>query len=338
MKFRAALTSLLGTLTLAGPVAAENAVVLSVHAPAMDWPEARRNVEAELRASGFDVREQQTVVLDPGTLLAELPRHAEADPRSVGAVTVIRVGSTGLAYVWLRDHARLFRIDTPSPDATIAAGMLALRVADMMTVPPASAADEPPPEAPQHEAEAAPTRETSSAPPPAGPSPLWLWLGLGAALVTLPAEPGVQLSTGLSARLSDLVRLEASAAASLLPGEVRVPEGGVLVEHQQLGVHLLATTRENAPWSLSAGAGGAGLCLQAQGSPDDSARGLRDSTCAGLVSARLRLLARWGDAAVWLMTEPGWTLPAVRLRSDERLGVALGRPWWTTTVGLGWRL
>lgn len=338
MKFLAALTSLLGTLTLAAPVLAEGAVVFSVHAPAMDWPEARRNVEAELRASGFEVREQQTAVPDPGTLLAELPERAEGDPRSVGAVTVIRVGSTGLAYVWVRDHARLFRIDTPSPDASIAAGMLALRVADLMTVRPAAPADEAPPEQPPRELVDAPVESTPSAPPPARRSGVWLWLGLGGAFVALPATPGLQLSTGLSARLSDLLRLEVGGAASLLPSEVREPEGSVLVGHQQLGAHLVAGTSDDAPWSVSAGAGGSGLCLQAQGSADTSSRGSRDSTCVGLVSARLRVMGRLGNAALWLMTEPGWALPGVRLRAEERLGTALGRPWWTTTAGVGWHL
>ena len=105
-----------GAAFVVSPAGAEAPVVVSVHAPEMDWPEARRNVEAELRASGFEVEARQSAVVDPGSLLAELPLYAAQEPRSVGSVTVVRVGSTGLAYEWWNGTLRF--ATTPTAQVT----------------------------------------------------------------------------------------------------------------------------------------------------------------------------------------------------------------------------
>ncbi len=339
-----------GVLFVASPAGAEAPLVVSVHAPEMDWPEARRNVEAELRASGFEVEARESRVVDPGSLLADLPLYAAHEPRTVGSVTVVRVGSTGLAYVWVRDHERLFRVDVPIAEANVAAGMLALRVADLMTVrpgrsqedtaagdqaeaprPSSAAARDTSPTTPRFDVSASGDRSGSSARP-------WLWLGAGAAFAVTSSAPGAQITLGAGFPLGEFSSLELGGAVSVTPASVRLSKGSVDVEQQQLGAHLMWRAGGGAHWALTAGLGASGWCLQAQGAAHGEARGLRDTTCVGLASARARLLLRWGEVSFWAMAEPGLALPAVRLRTDQRTDVELGRPWLATTLGVGWHL
>lgn len=340
-----------GAAFVVSPAGAEAPVVVSVHAPEMDWPEARRNVEAELRASGFEVEARQSAVVDPGSLLAELPLYAAQEPRSVGSVTVVRVGSTGLAYVWVRDHERLFRVDVPSAEANVAAGMLALRVADLMTVRPGKRQEDSPPGG-----HPAAPRDSSAAVRDASPPPAsaargrgdgsaseaarpWVWLGAGAAFAVTSGAPGAQITLGAGFPLTGITSLELGGALSVTPASVGLPEGSVDVDHQQLGAHLMLRAGGGAHWSLTTGLGASAWCLQAQGTAqDDDVRGVRDTTCVGLASARARLTLRWRDVSLWAVAEPGLVVPTVRLRADRRTDVELGRPWFAATLGVGWQL
>lgn len=336
-------SSLLVSLSLSTATeaaAADVPEVVSVHAPAMDWPEARRNVEAELRASGFDVQARQSLVRDPGSLLAELPLHAAKHSRSVGSVTVIRVGTTGLAYVWVREHERLFRVDAPSAEANVAAGMLALRVADLMAVRPWKVQEPLPPPAKDEGASAPPEAPTDDGSPGvrSWDGRPWVWLGVGAVSGITSTPPGAQVSLGVNVPLWGPTSLDVGGAASVVPLSARLPEGPAVVNHQQLGGHLMVRASGGEHWSLAAGLGGSGLCLQAQGTPHEAARGLRDATCVGLLSGRARVLFRWHEVLLWAMAEPGWALPGVRLRTDQRADVTVGRPWLAAAVGVGWRL
>lgn len=314
---------------LTGTVRAEPTTVLSVHAPSMDWPEARRDVEAELRASGFDVVPRQSAAVDPTGLLTELASRSAEHPDSVGAVTVLRVGSTGLAYVWIPARQRMFRVNVPTSDARVAAGMLSLRVADLMAVRP-WAEPEPPPKPPP-----------ADTAPPAPESPRlksWIWLGLGPTFGSVTDQPGGHVTLGVNVSFAEHWSLDFGGAASLLTSNARLPEGAVSVDHQQLGAHLLVHPVRAQRWSLAGGLGGGALCLQVQGTTDENVVGLQDAACAGLVTLRARVLVHWDQLLLWATLEPGLALPPVHLRADDRAAGTIGRPWLSASVGVGWRL
>src|SRR5690606_38407256 len=103
--------------------------VRCLRAPEMDWSEGRRSVEAELRASGYETVGAESTAVEPSGLLAEL--RASGHDEVVASVIVVRLGRTGIAYVWLARKDRIFRVVASNEEPAIAAHVLSLRVAEL---------------------------------------------------------------------------------------------------------------------------------------------------------------------------------------------------------------
>ena len=77
------------------------------------------------------------------------------------------------------------------------------------------------------------------------------------------------------------------------------------------------------------------VLTQGEGVASDGFSAKSDSARAALLSARATLTFSHGDWSLLLGIEPGVLLPAVDVSAGGET-VRLGRPWTTTSVGLGW--
>jgi hypothetical protein len=323
----------------AGATLAQEERVSSIEAPALDWPEARRSVEAELRASGFEVSPEQSTAIEPSLLLAELERPGDG---WAGRVTIVRIGATGIAYVWIPAQRRTYRVLAPPTEPSVAAGMLALRVVELLSLHPtpversAGAADDeraaPPPSAPT----APEPTSAAPSPPPVGWAPEAV-LGLGAGLGVGVQSPSTKFLIAMDLRLLPPLYAELSGAASLLPATLAFERGSATMQEQQVGAHLVLSTARERGFTATGGPGIALQCLQLVPKQDTEARATQQQTCVALASARVRAGFTFSTVGVWAMLEPGLSLPRVRLLRDDETIATLG-VWMNASVGLSWQL
>ncbi len=324
----------LASYLFAGTTLAQEGRVSSLEAPTLDWPEARRSVEAELRASGFEVSPVQSSAVEPSLLLGELESPGDG---WTGRVTIVRIGATGIAYVWIPAQRRTYRVLAPPTEPSVAAGMLALRVVELLSLHPApierpaelavAPAAEPPASAPSRLTP--PTQPLDGAPDAA--------LGVGAGLGIGVRSPSTKLLITVGLSLLPPLYAELSGAVSVLPATLAVEQGSATMQEQQLGAHLVLSTARTRGFTASGGPGMALQCLQLVPEQSTEARAMPQHTCVALASARARAGFGFGTVGVWAMLEPGLSLPRVRLLRDNETIATLG-VWMNASVGLSWQL
>jgi hypothetical protein len=329
----------LASYLFAGATLAQEGRVSSLEAPALDWPEARRSVEAELRASGFEVLPERSSAVEPSLLLTELESPGEG---WAGRVTIVRIGATGIAYVWIPAQRRTYRVLAPPTEPSVAAGMLALRVVELLSLHPTPV--ERPAEATEVERVAppaarppgpAPSAAARSAPPVDG-SPEAA-LGVGAGLGVGVRSPSTKFLMTIDLTLLPPLYVELSGAASVLPATLAFERGSATMQEQQLGAHLVLSTARARGFTAAGGPGMALQCLQLVPEQSAGARATQQHTCVALASARARAGFTFGALGVWAMLEPGLSLPRVRLLRDDETIATLG-VWMNASVGLSWQL
>jgi hypothetical protein len=293
--------------------------VVSLRAPEMDWEQGRLSVESELRASGYVVIPSESTAVEPSELLLDLRAAAEAK-RLVASVTVVQVGRTGIAYVWLRERGRLFRVVASNDEPHIAAHVLALRVSELITVPSPKPVDPPG--------------------PPSAPAPhRWeLLLGLGSSHSFGLKHPSFTLNPGLAYRVLPFFDVELGGVLSLARGSETFSSGEVAYGEQRLAVRLLLGQDflQRAKWRLGPSAGPHCLELESTDSLGDAFH--QRNVCAAQIAVVGRLSVAWDRLSLWLSAEPGLLLPAIEVLDNATPIATLGRPWLLLSGGLAWTL
>jgi hypothetical protein len=271
------------------------------------------------------VVEEQSSATEPSGLLAELE---SADEGWAGRVTLIRIGSTGIAYVWIPALRRTFRVLAPKVAPDVAAGMLALRVVELLSLDPG----------PREQ----PRKDVVDAPPPPPHQPLGerddsLLVGIGAGFGAGLRAPSTRVLLAFEAELPPPFRVALSGAASVAPAALALDDGSAKLHEQDLGLHLMLSTARGQGFSAAGGLGLSLQCLQIVPTAADGLNARPQDACGALASARLRAGHAWSALRLWAMLEPGLSVPKVRLLRDDETIATLGL-WMTTSLGLEWQL
>jgi hypothetical protein len=316
-------------LTLAATLRAEpkspsGLTVVVVQAGALDWPEARQSVEAELIATGFRVSTRASDVSTPGRLIDELRRTSADAPGVRGSVAVFREGGEGRAYVWIGERENLFQVNAPAQTDPMAPQVLSLRIVELLRV---RLLDEPPePETPPTLPATRPIRGVSAVWIAAGP---WLSLDLD--------RPPLTFTLAASFRLLDPLDIDISAHSSLLAGEATTGPGKITLSTTAVTAHGMWLPYDANRFTIGIGAGGGAFFFDATGLGSDPYVGRNVSSVVGLCSLRARLLARALGLSFLLAVEPGVTLPAIAASDDAGEEIfRFGQPVLLVNAGIGW--
>lgn len=312
----------LSTLTVATPAEGQphstDLTVVVVQAGSLDWPEARRSVEAELGATGFKVLSHPSAARTPGQLIDELRRVGREAKEVRGSVAVFEESGEGRAYVWIPERENLFQVDVPPESRRVAAEVLSLRIVELLRV---RLLAEPPTPAPPEE----PARGLGS-----------VWLAAGPWLGPNLSRPTVQLGVGATFQLLDPLQLDVTGHLSALDARARTEAGTIHFSATQFTAHAL-WHRSLAGWlSVGAGAGGGVVVFNANAVGTNDFLGRASATTVGLTSLRVRLNAKLGEFAFLLLVEPGVTIPAIAADADQREVFRFGQPAILTAAGVGW--
>jgi hypothetical protein len=291
----------------------------------MDWEEGRLQVEAELRAAGYRIEPQASAAREPSALLDELTREPEARGSRgpwTASMTVIRVGATGIAYVYLPGEDRVVRVLGSRDSPSVAAGALALRVFETVSIRAQASPKEPPAGPPA----IAPTDAEKP------PRPRWLLLGAGLLWPSFSTKPAGELRLLSSFPLGQRLRLEPEAGVSFYGAEKEVSAGTLTAFQHHLGVQLAAEWPLGHRLDLSVSGGAGAHCYSLVG---DGMATNQAFQCVFSPSAGLRLLLSTRPIAGWLRLGAGLGLPVVRLTNTGQEPVDLGTPWMGLSAGVG---
>lgn len=298
-----------------------------VRADEMDWAEGRRAVEDELSASGYTVEHAESDALDVGVLLDGLA--AGASPETAARVTVLRLGRTGIAYVWLLGSDRTYRVTSGEPDPVRAANVLSLRVVELIDLR-AAGTDEVPAEPPP--------RQNDAPPSPERPDRGHLeksWILLGGA--------GLTFGDGLTSPLGSLelfvgrrvVRLlGVGATFSLgLNRPSRNLEGATISAGRKRGaVGLLLWSHDSPFWQVGADTGIECYQFSWSGPVGEGDR----SACTPSSSVFARTGVEWENFAVWGAGALSLAHRDIRILGADQELASFGRPEATLSGGVGW--
>jgi hypothetical protein len=308
-------------------------LVLRAQPPGLEpWPEGSQAVIAELalQERQLVVRPSQAATHD--ALIAELEQSA-SDPSTVGAVAIVRTGSTGIAYVWTRSGAGVVRVQAETSLGTVAESAVALRVTELLRARtleiPIERKPEPPPPPP-------PAPAPRAVEPPARPhSPGILWAS-GAAMMSSGADGPLPM-LALGARWAMVPRLAAEASVAFPLGEwkLRTEPGTVQVSARTLALHASFSPLQSARGELSVGGGGGVTWFSTSSFATGELEAASGATRVGHVSARVLGVVRDEHLAFLLFADAGSLLPPVTLRAAGTELVRLGRTWVLFGIGIG---
>lgn len=300
------------------------------------WPEGTQAVIAELAARNYQVVVVSSDARELNALLEELKAAAHG-PSTSAAISVVREGSRGIAYVWTPRDGNVVQVRAETTEGAVGEGALALRVTELIRArdlaPAATHAGEKPapaPPSPVPRTPAPPAAKESSTPP-------LLWLGAGPTFVSGADAPLVYAVLG--ARLPIGLRplaLDASAAISLSPLRIGTNAGSVDVSARQATLHLLYDPWSTSALNLALGAGFGAIWLDETARANPGYVANADDAYVGLLSLRARGSVRSGNLSFVLTLEPGVLLKGASVRASGDELSRIGRPWTTITAGFGW--
>jgi hypothetical protein len=222
-------------------------------------------------------------------------------------------------------------VETVVSEGAVGEGELALRITQLLGPPRL--------EVPEHEQ---PKAAPPPPPPPApittpAPSPRAFLVAITAGLGFSSDLPEPLPVAGLSARrrLVGPLSLEASGALTLGASWLETSGGSVDVSAEQITLHMSFDPLRNAELGLSLGLGGGLVWMQGKGEAREGFSGTSDSTLVALLSARATAFFTHNNWSLLVGVEPGVMLPAVSIGSGSN-AARLGRPWTTTSIGLGY--
>jgi hypothetical protein len=308
-------------------------LVLRAQPPGLEpWPEGSQAVIAELalQERQLVVRPSQAATHD--ALIAELEQSA-SDPSTVGAVAIVRTGSTGIAYVWTRSGAGVVRVQAETSLGTVAESAVALRVTELLRARtleiPIERKPEPPPPPP-------PAPAPRAVEPPARPhSPGILWASVAAMMSSGADGPLPMLALGARWAMVPRLAAEASVAFPLGEWKLRTEPGTVQVSARTLALHASFSPLQSARGELSVGGGGGVTWFSTSSFATGELEAASGATRVGHVSARVLGVVRDEHLAFLLFADAGSLLPPVTLRAAGTELVRLGRTWVLFGIGIG---
>jgi hypothetical protein len=328
---------LLSSLTLPalGRADEPHVLVLRAQPPSLEsWPEGAQAVIAELalEEQKLVVRSSHAANLD--ALLAELELSA-AEPSTVGAVAIVRTGSTGIAYVWTRSGAGVVRVQADTSLGTVAESAVALRVTELLR---ARTLEIPIERKPAPKAPAPAPRAVSPEPVPLRvrePMRAMVWASGGAMLSSGASQLLPMLSLGGRYAIVPRVALEGSVAFPLGDWELRTEPGTVRVDTRHVAAHALVSPIRETRAELSVGLGGGMSFFSTRSFATGELEGKEASTRVAMLGARALGALRDEHLAFLLFLDGGILLPSVTLRAAGNELVRLGSPWVLLGAGIG---
>ena len=301
--------------------------VRSIRAPEMDWAQGRRSVEAELRASGYETVDAESVAVEPSGLLAEL--RAPGEEEVVASVTVVRLGRTGIAYVWLARKNRIFRVVASNEEPAIAAHVLSLRVAELVTLQH---------EASFEDADIVPPEKKPDDDVPSTRHPWQIFFGVGSSHSFGLIRPSVTLHPALSYEVLPIFDVELGGGLSLRRGSEAFESGEVTYGEQRLALRFLVGTDIGDRFTWRVGSALGPHCLEIQALDRLNETSTERRVCALSAGIAARGSVRFERMSLWFSAEPALLLPSVEIFDETTEVASLGRPWLGLSGGLSWRL
>lgn len=309
-------------------------LVRVVDAAEMDWPEGRRSIEVELRASGYQLEEAQSDAVEPGLLLEQLQQKSAT--AVAASVTVVRMGRSGIAYVWLPETARLYRVTSSESDEARAANVLSLRVVELISLRGSGfEVDESPPpqKASTTPAGAPPTLQH----PPQERAPKWAALiGAGLGFGSGLSRPLANLYLGMQRNVIPALALELSGEFSLTSAAQTFEPGKIEVAQQAFRLGALVQTKLVGRLEGQIGPTFGLRCFDFRIHPTARPEEAKQRTCGPMAGALARLGLRWSAFSVWLAGVGEAQLAPIRLTDDGEDIATLGRPSASLLGGIGW--
>lgn len=326
------------TLCIGARAEDRRVVVLKPRAlTAAQWREGTQTVTAELSLGDYQLLVRSSDAQSVDDLVSEL-RTAATELDTVGAVAVVRQGELGVALVWTRRDTNVARIEAVLSQGAVAAGAVALRVAELLrqrtlNIP-----------LPELSAPPKPVVESSpAAPEKKAPVRRTVWFG-GGAIASSDAGP-IRPILLLSSRWPVGGPMAIDATGMLSPGRFRLETqaGSVDVFAGQLTLHAMFQLVQKETLGFSVGLGGGGVWVDEIAAGDTGFSGQSDATRVGLLSTKISGTIHADPVSFLLALETGMMVPPVSINvSDGAEGgqhelARLGRPWASFSMGAGWR-
>jgi hypothetical protein len=343
---RARVRRLLGLLLLlfATRVQAEPrrvVVLISRDTSTSSWSQGTQAVIAELAARNYQVVVESSAAGSLESLLAAL-RAALKQPATAAAVTVVRDGNEGIAYVTTLRDAEVIAVRAEQATGAVAEGALALKVTELVrthTLLTTAESREATPAIRAPSPRDEPIRESplpAEAPAVNDLPPPLLWLGAGPTFIAHAEGPLVSAVAGARLPLGlPHLALDASLAVSLAPLRFNTAPGEVEVFARQAALHAMFELSPRAPLGLALGLGAAAAWLHETARSNAGFTANADDTLLGLVSLRARGTLQRGYFSIVLGVEPGFLVPAASIRAGNEEVARLGRFWTNVTGGVG---
>ncbi len=328
----------------------------------MNWEVGLRHVRAELTASGFLVQQETSSAVNPSDLLIEL-RNPDKNDDLIASVTVLRIGRSGLAYVWLHDEGRMYRAEGSHTDPSEAATILSLKIVELIRLrgdgftsesKSTAASEQQPPSSPSNRRtrsaeapskanvknETAP-RQTSSksldSSSPTDPRPFGFRASAlgGIAFGSGLDQPLPELGLDLSHQFLPWFSWGVSGVSSLGSSLHHYEKGAIRLRSHRLLLRLALSHGQRLWWQV--GPKGGLHCLQTRTISSSVTQSSTRTTCAFALGGFARTGLQLGGLSLFLEGELGATTRALRLLEDKEVVATLGRPWTALHGGLGWQ-
>lgn len=296
----------------------------------MDFPQGLQSVLVELRASGYEVEVETSDALEPGRLLEVL--ETSSSEEVVANVSVVKMGRSGIAYVWLRENGQMYRVTSTGTDPAHAANILSLRVSELISlrgegfaVERAAKKDAPEePAAPGTQEEAPQTRSERH---------FRVLALLGPQFDAGMTRPFSSLQLALGYTVNPGFVVELMGHSSIGTAARQFDQGQVSLEERGVAMSLAFQTGRQVRWQLGPtfGAG----CFLIHSEPVDGASTSK-TACRTTLGALARLGRSWDAFSLWLSGQLGYGMRRVDLVGSGQVLTSLARPDGSLRLGAGW--
>lgn len=295
------------------------------------WKAGVQALVAELLTAGYAVSVRAGRAESVEQLMQEL-RLQVTDSGVYAGVTVAREGDQATAMLCRRGAESCDLVQQQILDDELSRSRLALAVVERLRpLDLPSIQPRPNPAPPRPSSRARPVVE----PPPQTARPLLTWLGGGVVLSSGTSIPMSWLSASLALMVSEPWGLEVGLGGSPLPGRAETFAGSLSLRGLQAVGFGMFEPFSRRSFAFGLGLGGGALRLQETAAPAPGFDGVSLATTVGLVSARARIVHRFGPVYWGLTVDPGLLVPSVKVEAGTETVLRIGRPWVSVQTGIG---
>lgn len=297
------------------------------------WKEGVQALVAELLTTGYELNVRAARARSLEQLQEELQLQVHDSGASAG-VSVTRDGSRAIALLCRDGVSSCERLQLELSDGELSRSRLALAVVERLR--PLDLPAAPKVASPLADRVPPPLKPSAPRPEPPGPRPLRASMGGGVVVSSGASAPVPWLSASLGVRVREPWRLELTLAGSPLPGSAESRAGSLSLRGLQATAFAAFEPFSRRRVGFSLGLGGGALRLHETATPAPGFDGFSRAVTVGVVSARARLIYRFGRVHWDLAIDPGMLVPAVRVEAGTDTLLRIGRPWISmqTSVGL----